>query len=168
MFSETALEPSDEIKKLFEPEFKLLYSVIIESSGALKVILKVTNPSSAKSDLKYQTLLHTYIRLPSGILPKDVHATGLKGLQYNEKVGDKKGMTEETSDSVHFTSEVDRVYHDAPDTVDLSFGMKVHKSGYPSFVTWNPAKEKSDALGDMEADGWKNFVCIEPGQGQDW
>jgi len=165
-----SLEPDSDIKELFQPDFKLLYSVIIENkTGALKTILRVNNPESAKQDLKYQTLLHTYIRLPKNTQLKDVKATGLKGLKYLDKAtGAELGPHEETHESLTFPSEVDRVYFDAPDAVDLSFGLRVSKSAWPSFVTWNPDQKKSDALADMEEEGWKKYVCIEPGQAQDW
>lgn len=163
-----ALEPDEKIKQLYQPDFKLLYTVILESSGALKTVLRVTNPSKS-DDLKYQTLLHTYIRLPSSTDLKEVTATGLQGLKYLDKSsGAELGPHEHSDKTLSFPGEVDRVYFSAPDSVDLSFGLRISKKDWPSWVTWNPAQEKSDALADMEEDGWKKYVCIEPGQAQDW
>lgn len=35
-------------------------------------------------------------------------------------------------------------------------------------VTWNPHVEKSSTMADMEEDGWKKFICLEPGHVHDF
>ena len=69
--------------------------------------------------------------------------------------------------------EVDRVYESAPDSVDICYNgkpaLRVGKSSnLADFVVWNPHQAKSDALKDMEADGWKRYVCVEPGSVVAW
>lgn len=35
-------------------------------------------------------------------------------------------------------------------------------------MTWNPSAAKNDTMADMEADGYKRFVCLEPGHVADF
>lgn len=35
-------------------------------------------------------------------------------------------------------------------------------------VIWNPHAEKSGTMADMEEDGWKKFICLEPGHIRDF
>ena len=130
--------------------------------------------------LPFQTLFHTYFRLHGVDGPSDpsVTVSPLKGLALVDKVADAAHSTE-AREALVFDGEVDRVYADVPSTLKLSYasgGLEISTLNLPDAVVWNPHKAKvrrsssirltsqSDALGDMEADGWKRFVCVEPGR----
>jgi glucose-6-phosphate 1-epimerase len=84
--------------------------------------LDVTNPAGASSDLRFQALLHSYFRLPEGVLPSDVTIEGyLTGLRYKDKT---LGYEEATEDRQIFTfiNETDRVYANAPKTFAVKYG----------------------------------------------
>ena len=50
-----SLEPTDEIKAIYKPDFKLLYTVSLDKKGSLTTALETTNPSSSEN-LRFQTL----------------------------------------------------------------------------------------------------------------
>ncbi|KAH9815118.1 galactose mutarotase-like domain-containing protein [Melampsora americana] len=158
-----SLATNPEIQKAFVPPFLCSYTVTV-SGKTLKTSLQVTNPS--ESDFNFQALLHTYLRLPSDCLPADVLVGSLKGLYFADKVTGK--VSEEKREKLDFKEgEVDRVYDHVPDTIEVKMGHKkvirIKTKSLPNLTVWNPHQEKSDAMGDMEKDGWKRFVCIEPG-----
>ncbi|KAI9619853.1 hypothetical protein KEM48_008467 [Puccinia striiformis f. sp. tritici PST-130] len=132
-----------EVQKVFKPTFECLYKVKL-NKRSLVTSLEVTNPS--KTSLDIQALLHTYLRLPDQGSPQDVHIGPLKGLN----------------------GRVDRVYHDVPSEIEVDLGhgkkMSIKTEGLPDLTVWNPHEAKSNAMADMEKEGWKRFVCIEPGQ----
>lgn len=197
----TALVSTPEIKAVFEPDFALSYTVTLFKTGALETALKVINPSSSET-LRFQSLLHTYLRLPEGVQPADTKIAGLGGLKYVDKPSGG-GIHTQEQDEVVFEGETDRVYFDAPRDASLEKRdgtpiVQVQKANWADFTVWNPHKAKSDgalffsfgferrphalswltttttslcraaALGDMEADGWTRFVCIEPGHCKDF
>lgn len=42
----------------------------------------------------------------------------------------------------------------------------VKTSGFKDIVVWNPHVAKTAGMADMPKDGWKSFVCVEPGSVQ--
>ncbi|OAV92175.1 hypothetical protein PTTG_27738 [Puccinia triticina 1-1 BBBD Race 1] len=136
-----------EVGKVFKPAFDCLYKVKI-CQQSLVTSLEVTNPS--ESSLEFQALLHTYLRLPTQGTPQDVRLGPLKGLSFADKVA-QGAVAIEDRDTVDFLQgKVDQVYRDVPSVIELT--------------VWNPDEAKSNAMADMENEGWKRFVCIEPGQ----
>ena len=103
---------------------------------------------------------------------------GLNGASYVDKVLGAITFTE-SSDTLKFTSETDRVYTtltkpdgsavpiiviegDAPKLI-------VTRDSLPNTTVWNPWIDKAAAMGDFAPkDGWKNMICIEPGAVTSW
>jgi len=154
-----------EVQKVFKPAFECLYTVKI-SQSSLITSLEVTNPSD--SSIEIQALLHTYLRLPAEGLPQDVRLGPLKGLSFADKVAQGVVSTEEREEVDFLAGEVDRVYKNVPSEIQVDMGhgkkMTIKTNGLPDLTVWNPHETKSNAMADMETEGWKRFVCIEPGQ----
>ncbi|KNZ53236.1 uncharacterized protein VP01_32g17 [Puccinia sorghi] len=147
------------------PAFECLYTVKI-SQRSLITSLEVTNPSN--SSIEIQALLHTYLRLPAAGLPQDVRLGPLKGLSFADKVAQGVVSNEEREAVDFLAGEVDRVYKNVPSEIQVDLGhgkkMTIKTNGLPDLTVWNPHETKSNAMADMETEGWKRFVCIEPGQ----
>lgn len=47
-------------------------------------------------------------------------------------------------------------------------GLKITRSNFPHTTIWNPGPEKSDSMKDMHPNGWRQFVCVEPGHVHGW
>ncbi|KNF00754.1 hypothetical protein PSTG_05893 [Puccinia striiformis f. sp. tritici PST-78] len=154
-----------EVQKVFKPTFECLYKIKL-NKRSLVTSLEVTNPSETSLDI--QALLHTYLRLPDQGSPQDVHLGPLKGLRFADKVAQGAVDTEERAVVDFLAGEVDRVYHDVPSEIEVDLGhgkkMSIKTEGLPDLTVWNPHEAKSNAMADMEKEGWKRFVCIEPGQ----
>ncbi|KAG0149488.1 hypothetical protein CROQUDRAFT_653566 [Cronartium quercuum f. sp. fusiforme G11] len=159
-----SLATTPEIQSIFPQSFACKYTVKI-SGKTLKTTLEVLNPT--EKDFNFQALLHTYLRLPSGCLPEVVLVGPLKGLSFIDQVQGRAVGTEKRDKLDFKEGEVDRIYDEVPDTIEVQMGNQkavvIKTISLPNLTVWNPHQAKSDAMGDMEKDGWKRFVCIEPG-----
>lgn len=94
----------------------------LTAGDILECCLEVSNPGSASEPLKFQALLHNYLRLPEGTLPSDVAIDdALTGLTYKDKTQNYKESKEERK-SVNFVDEVDRIYSNAPSSFVAKYG----------------------------------------------
>lgn len=156
---------NSEVQNVFKPDFEAAYRVKIHRRSLI-TSLEITNPG--QSDLEIQALLHTYLRLPPQSLPRDVRLKSLKGLKFIDKVANGNLGTEEREEVDFLAGEVDRVYSNVPSEIEVSLGnanrLTIKTEGLPDLTVWNPHEVKSNAMADMESDGWKKFVCVEPGQ----
>jgi len=74
----------------------------------------------------------------------------------------------ETAKVIHFNSEVDRVYLDAPQAVKIEDAklkriLLVEKTGSHSTVVWNPWVDKAKAMADFGNEEYRRMVCVEAG-----
>ena len=145
----------------------------VSAGDVLETILDVTNPSSASAPLKFQSLFHTYFRLPDGVEPHNVTISDtLTGRKYLDKTDNYTEKTHEGKDFT-FEGEVDTQWFDVPDTLVAKYGssgqgLKLETTNLPDTVIWNPHEAKSATMPDMEQDGWKRFVALEPGTVRDF
>lgn len=117
------LEPTEDIKRVFAQPFSVTYAVTLTHSPtpSLTTSLTVQNPPSS-SPLRFQALLHTYLRLPESSSPNEVKISGLKGLEFTDKVQGGK-VEKEGRERVGFEAgEVDRVYNGVPSTIEVELG----------------------------------------------
>jgi D-hexose-6-phosphate mutarotase len=143
-------------------EFAGKVHFVVTVGETLTMELLVENNSTA--ELVFEECLHTYFSVAN---IQEVSVVGLNGKTYLDKVG---GVFEkrETADAIRFDSEVDRVYLNAPDAVEirdenLHRKIVVEKSGSHSTVVWNPWIAKSKAMADFGDDEFKRMVCVESG-----
>jgi glucose-6-phosphate 1-epimerase len=143
------------------PRFVAEFEVLI--GHTLEVELRVTNVDDAR-DLSLESCLHTYFAV-SDIGNTDV--CGLRGVKYLDAV-DAFREKVETEAAIKFAGEVDRVYFNSPETVEIldhGWGrvIEVAKSDSLSTVVWNPWIEKSKRLTDYADDDYLRMVCVESG-----
>jgi D-hexose-6-phosphate mutarotase len=143
------------------PRFVAEFEVLV--GHTLEMELKVTNVDDAR-DLPLESCLHTYFAV-SDIVNADV--CGLRGVKYLDALDGFREKTEAEA-AVKFTGEVDRVYFNSPDTVEIvdhGWGrvIEVAKSDSLSTVVWNPWIEKSKRLTDCADDDYLRMVCVESG-----
>ena len=99
-----------------------------------------------------------------------VSIQGLKGLSYIDKTLEGAPTVKEEREVVTLASFTDRVYKDAPDSLSVqglgSSGGKLSftKTNLPDVVVWNPWEERAGGMGDLGAEHWAGFVCVEAGQ----
>jgi len=158
------LRPNSTISNLYTKDFQLAYVVTL-AEHELSTDIHVSNPSASEG-LDFQALLHTYIRAPAN----EVSISPLLGKRYIDKteksVEARNILKEEKRSGVDVRAFTDSVYEDAPPKVDVSWpggGLQVQLHGFTTLTIWNPQAEAGSKIGDMEANGWERFVCVEPG-----
>jgi glucose-6-phosphate 1-epimerase len=128
------------------------------SGRELQLSLKVVNPGTAQ--LAFTGALHTYLRVSD---TAEVAVRGLQSARYRDKVlGQDKVV--EAAPELRIDRPLDRVYHAAPEQIEVrepGGQVLVHAEGFPDTVVWNPGAEGNDRLPDLEAEGWRRFVCVE-------
>ena len=112
-------------------------------------------------------MLFSVISVPS---VEKVSVNGLKGLSFIDKTVEGVPTVTETNDSLVLSSWTDRVYLNTPDTLTLDnvtksgAGLVFKKTNLPDAVVWNPWEEKAAGMGDLGAENWAGFICVEAGQ----
>ncbi len=125
--------------------------------------MTVTN-NSKEDPLVFENCFHTYFEV-SDITA--ISITGLKGVQYLDRVGGVAQKTE-TNGAIRIASEVDRIYLNSTDPVEiidprLGRKIRVEKKGSLSTVVWNPWIAKSQQMPDFGNDEYQRMLCIESG-----
>ena len=149
------LRDSDASHAIWPHAFLAEFTVTVRGQQLL-MELAVTNRGDAPFD--FTAALHTYLRVD------DIAATqieNLGGLKYFDAV--LKQEAAQTEDVLAFSGEIDRVYFDAADLIvragERTIG--VQNLGFPDSVIWNPGAELAAQLADLDADGYRRFVCVE-------
>ena len=135
---------------------------VVTVGDKLTMELIVANPS--KENFTFEDCLHTYFEIGD---VAQISIAGLKGISYLDKT-DNFARKLESGDAFKISSETDRVFLNAPGTVEirdekLRRKILIEKSGSNSTVVWNPWIAKAKAMpdfGDME---FKHMVCVESG-----
>lgn len=126
----------------------------------LELVLTVRNTDAAP--FSFTTALHGYWRVAE---LADVSLHGLEGHAFRDFTGAAGGAAGAPSPAaLRFGPETDRVYTDAPQPLTLDTGhgrLAFLQTGFTDTVVWNPGAERAAAIGDLEADGWRRFVCVE-------
>lgn len=143
------------------PRFVAEFEVIV--GMALELQLKVTNVDDSRM-LPLETCLHTYFAV-SDIA--NVEVAGLRGVGYLDALDGFREKVE-TEQAIQFAGEVDRVYFNSPQTVEIvdrqwNRVIEVAKTDSLSTVLWNPWIEKSKRLPDYGDDEYQRMVCVESG-----
>jgi glucose-6-phosphate 1-epimerase len=132
----------------------------IRLDSALNVSLVSFN--AGPEDVTLSQALHSYFAV-SDI--KQVSIEGLDGVSYLNTLESWETQNVQVGD-ITFTGETDRIYQDTPELISIvdpewKRRIQIQTIGSNSSVVWNPWIEKTKTLGDMEADGWQNMVCVE-------
>jgi glucose-6-phosphate 1-epimerase len=132
----------------------------IRLDSALNVSLVSFN--AGPEDVTLSQALHSYFAV-SDI--KQVSIEGLDGVSYLNTLESWETQNVQVGD-ITFTGETDRIYQGTPDLISIvdpewKRRIQIQTIGSNSSVVWNPWIEKTKTLGDMQADGWQNMVCVE-------
>lgn len=167
------LAPDDQSRALGFDHFRLSYRVTIGRTLTLQ--LTVANDSGSGgareasietkamgAPLVFEEALHTYYAVADA---QKVSIDGLGGTTYLDKVDGMKrkvqpaGMLklEGRTDQPYLNTEATCVLHDEAG----GRRIVVAKKGSATTVVWNPWKELTATMADMEPDSWLHMTCIE-------
>lgn len=141
--------------------FDAQLAVTVGDGLGLELSARNTDPACP---LPLQPCLHTYFAV-SDI--SQVELRGLKGVTYLDALD---GMAEkiQVKDPIRVASEVDRVYENSPQTVEICDKswqriIRVEKEQSLSTVVWNPWIAKSQRMADFGDDEYLRMICVESG-----
>jgi len=163
LFELTEAEVRDDLRSKWNHQFKLSYVVSL-TADSLRTELKIFNPSSTDS-FEFQTLLHTYFRVPDC---RRVRVEGLEGTPFIDKT--KGGETSTLNGPFSgVTKEVDYVFENSKDHLLLDYQhpqlspLSITKENFLDTVVWNPWVEKAKAITDFVAEEYAEMICVEVG-----
>ncbi len=152
------LDPSDETLALWPHPFVLELYISV-GGQSLEATLTVSN--SGDAPFTFAAALHTYLVVHD---LEQVRVRGLEGLTYVDTAsGGTQGRQAE--EELTIRGEVDRIYLNAPDHLELAepgATILIQKNLFPDAVVWNPGPQRGATLADLEPDGYRRFVCVEP------
>jgi len=135
-------------------QFKLLLHITIDT----ELTVELTTINCDTQSFVISSALHSYFAV-SDI--KQVSVQGLDKAEYWDKL---TGETKNQQGSLCFNKEVDRIYQNTTDPIQLldrERRIQIVSEGSKSAVLWNPWKEKSIKMADMPDDGYRSMICIE-------
>jgi glucose-6-phosphate 1-epimerase len=145
-------------RQLWPFSFNAALSVAL-SNTQLQITLKIINTGDVS--LSFTSAMHTYLAVED---INHIKIDGLGDCPYIDTTQMPHSLHTQKEKSLLFTGEVDRIYPGAPSKLRLFDGQlttSVESQGFPDVVVWNPWKEKTAMLNDMEPDGYLHMVCIE-------
>lgn len=148
------LTENEERLKLWAYHFDVRLDVVVDSK--LTITLSVTNTDNKAFELS--TALHSYFSI-SDI--ENIRILGLENRRYYDSLL-KRMLVQK--DAVIIDKEVDRVYFDTTEAVvleDEHRSLKINQEGSNSMVVWNPWREKSKQMADMDEESYRSMVCLE-------
>jgi glucose-6-phosphate 1-epimerase len=151
------LDDSDETRRLWPHAFALDLAVTV-SGRTLDVSLTVTNTGEA--EFAFTAALHTYLDV------RDVANTSVRGLAgagFRDKARARDHCIEH-ADVLRIDGEIDRVYHCAPQPVEVASpgrSIALTATGFPDTVIWNPGPLRAKALSDLDPGSEAAMLCVE-------
>ncbi|QHN05179.1 D-hexose-6-phosphate mutarotase [Granulicella sp. WH15] len=149
------LGPTELSRSLGFDHFRVAYQLVI--GRTLKLRLAVANLGDRPMHI--EEALHTYFAVPD---VRKVSITGLEGAEYIDKM-DKMALKRLPEEPLEITETTDRVFPGHKATCTIKTGnpatdINNRKANSATTVVWNPWNL---VLGDLPADGWEHFVCVE-------
>lgn len=147
------LERTPETYALWPYEFLLTLDIYIGEQ--LKLVL--TSKNLDTKPFSVTSALHTYFEI------ENIYKTTIDGLE-NQKFYNKCNNTSNNiqKGDIDFTQEIDRVYQGVENDViihDNDQNIAVQTDGTMSIVVWNPGKELTARMADLN--GHEHMLCVE-------
>ncbi|KAA0156385.1 hypothetical protein FNF29_01178 [Cafeteria roenbergensis] len=172
-----SLSDSPDTRAIWDFSFRLELAITLHAAG-FDSALTVVNTGA--EGFEFQALLHSYHALESA---EGATVSGLAGVSFVDKLAAAAVVVQEGD--IVIDREVDRIYRASPTGAPAEAvvvakrsagGKSIHVDvdageAAPELapaphevVIWNPWVDKSASLGDLPDDGYKSFVCVEPGR----
>jgi len=148
------LKDSAESRSIWDYRFEL--ELIVSIGETLVMELKTTNRDT--KEFMITQALHSYFSV-SHI--DDVKIKNLEKKPYLDTLVDKNIIQ---NAEIKVDQEIDRVYQDVDKEIlleDKNRTLSICNSGSSSVVIWNPWIEKGSRMSGMNAEAYKEFICIE-------
>lgn len=134
-----------------------------QQAGAMLQLTLTLNDSltislSCNTVMPQQAALHSYFAIT------DVDSVLIRPLpgQYYDKLED--AQVTDSRCSTNISAETDRIYHQSARQLRLDSAercLSIYQAGHDATVVWNPWREKSLTLPDLDNASYRQFVCVE-------
>jgi glucose-6-phosphate 1-epimerase len=146
-------------KSRWQYAFTLELEILVGNTLSLELITRNTG----NKEFSITQAFHTYFRVGD---IKQVKVLGLENTHYFDKLD--AGAQKAQIGAVTVSEEVDRIYTGVKnaliidDTV-LDRRIRISSTGCKTAVVWNPWRETSAKMADLEHDDYQHFLCAEAG-----
>ena len=148
------LKSSAASKKIWEYDFTL--DIVFHISKTLSITMTTTN-EDAKEFLLTQAF-HTYFQVKN---IENITIEGLEGVEFLDTLTNRKSVETQV---LKISAETDRVYLGVTKDIYLREDDRevvIHAENSNSAIVWNPWVKKCSKMSAMQAEAYKEFVCIE-------
>lgn len=150
-------EPPREMQRSWPHKAHLVLEITLAET--LKIAL--TTHNVGHNPIYFTQAVHTYFQV--GDIAR-ARVAGLHGKSYIDKVGEET-MRSQAGD-LRVAEEVDRIYLDTTGELEiideaLERRIRISRQGSGSCVVWNPWIDKSERLGDLGPEGYRQMLCVE-------
>mgnify|MGYP000933127846 CR=1 FL=1 len=125
--------------------------------------MTLTIENTGDDAFAFSAALHTYLRVD------EIAAVAIEGLHGCDFEDSANGGTlhRQHDHDVRFDDETDRIYSDVVAPLALVEGerrLAIEQDGFADAIVWNPGQRLGARIGDLAADDWRRFACVEAGQ----
>lgn len=157
------MSPSEETLEIWPHQFELVVEILVGAQLSVTLITKNTgdNPFSITQ------ALHIYFAT------SDIDQVRVLGFENAPFIDKADGGLEKTqTGDITITEETDRIYTDVrPEIVidDGAMGRRIGitSTGSSTAIVWNPWKEISVKMADLEDQDYQRFICVETANAED-
>ncbi|MEO7218921.1 MAG: D-hexose-6-phosphate mutarotase [Gemmatimonadaceae bacterium] len=140
--------------------YRFVAQLTVNLAEMLTVSLSITN--SGDSPFSFTAALHNYFAVTD---IQRAAVEGLASLIYIDKMAARARCVEESA-ALRIDGETDRIYTSGPRQVGISSAIGssstvIGADGFGDWVVWNPWREGSVSLGDMEPVDYLTMLCVE-------
>ncbi|MEO0456445.1 MAG: D-hexose-6-phosphate mutarotase [Cyanobacteria bacterium P01_A01_bin.114] len=154
---------SDETREIWPHTFELVLEIVVGT----RLTVALTTHNKGDQAFSITQALHTYFTIGD---INQVKVLGLEDVAYLDKVDD--GAQKDQVGAVTISEEVDRIYTLVKpelviDDPALSRHIRITTEGSHTTIVWNPWKEISAKMADLEEQDYQRFICVETANAAD-
>ncbi len=153
----------EETKKVWPHSFELVMEIVV---GRTLTVALITD-NTGESTFSITQAFHSYFTVGD---INQVKVLGLEDTSYLDKVDEGKEKMQ--VGAIAFSSETDRIYTDVKPELVIEDGalgrrIRISSTGSKTAIVWNPWKEISVKMADLEEQDYSRFVCVETANAAD-
>lgn len=153
-----SLQDNTETREMWHHGFNLTLEITISD----QLQLSFTTENTGSETFQFSQAMHTYFAVGD---IEQVSVIGLEDVNYIDTVAGANTEHKQT-DAIQIAEEVDRVYTDFSDNMQLqdkalNRGINITSSGSQTTVVWNPWQALSTEMQDLNDNAYQRFICVE-------
>ncbi len=157
------MSSSEETLAIWPYQFELVIEILVGTQLSVTLITQNTGDTP----FSITQALHTYFATG------DISQVRVLGFENARFVDKADGGAEKTqTGDITITEETDRIYTDVSPEIVINDGamnrrIRITSSGSSTAIVWNPWKEISVKMADLEDQDYQRFICVETANAED-